>query len=339
MAQESIRVGVLGAGSWGTALAQQLAVRGHDVRLWAFEPEVVAGINANHENPIYMTGHRLSERITATGDIEEAVTDAAMILFVIPAQHERTFVREVSGYLPADAPLVICAKGIERESLATMDQVFTEELPGKYHKQIAVLSGPSFAAEVIKGAPTNVTVACRDLAVAKRVQEAVATRSFRAYTTDDVIGVEIGGSLKNVIAIAVGACDGLGFGHNPRAAIITRGLAELTRMALHMGGRPETMLGLAGVGDLILTCTGDLSRNRTTGKLLAQGRLLSQIQEEMKQVAEGVPTAASARSLAQREGVDAPITDQVYRVLYEDITVAEAMGALQARELKEEWQT
>ncbi|OGQ91060.1 MAG: glycerol-3-phosphate dehydrogenase [Deltaproteobacteria bacterium RIFOXYA12_FULL_58_15] len=337
MSDESLNVGVLGAGSWGTALAYLLSTRSHNVTHWALEPEVVAGINRERRNPLYMSQLEIPQNIHATGDLEEVVHESQMLLFVIPAQYVRKYLVQLRDILPSGIPLVICSKGIERNSLATMEQVFIEELPGKTHRDICVLSGPSFALEVTQNMPTNVTVASRTLGTARRVQDVLATKVFRIYTTDDVTGVELGGSLKNVMAIAVGASDGLGFGTNTRAGLITRGLSEMSRLAVNMGGRPETMLGLAGVGDLILTCTSDLSRNRQVGKMLGEGRAIADIQKEMRQVAEGVPTAESAHQLALRREVDMPITEQVYNVIYEGKTVPEAMAALQARTLKEEW--
>ena len=328
MGERAQRVTVLGAGSWGTALADLTARAGHDVKLWALEPEVVEGINGHHQNPIYMRDVVLPRNLRATGDYSRALAGAEMVLLVIPAQLLRGQLPLISPHLPADAPLVICSKGIERGSLATMEQVLREELPPDCHGRIAVLSGPSFAAEVVKGMPTNVTVACRDLEVAGRVQATVATREFRIYTTDDVIGVEIGGALKNVIAIVVGCSD----------ALITRGLSEITRIALKMGGRAETMLGLAGIGDLLLTCTGDLSRNRTVGKLLAKGNSMQQVKAQMHQVAEGVPTTESAHELASKHDIDAPIIEAVHGVIYRGMTVIEAMKFLQDRALKQEWQ-
>jgi glycerol-3-phosphate dehydrogenase (NAD(P)+) len=338
MSDDSRRIGVLGGGSWGTALGHLLAARGHHVMLWALEPEVAQGIGREHRNPLYLSDVWLSPALHATGDIDEATSGAELVLFVIPSQHLRSYVRRVRERLPEEALLLICSKGIERRSLATLDRIFAEELLEPHRRQIAVLSGPSFALEVARGMPTNVTVAARDLDVARRVQALVATRAFRVYTTDDVIGVEIGGALKNVIAIAVGGSDGLGFGDNTRAALMTRGLAEVTRLAVALGGRPETLLGLAGVGDLVLTCTGELSRNRQVGKLLAQGQTIAVIERQMRMIAEGVATAESARALARAQGVDCPITEQVYRVLYEGASVAEAMAALQDRALKDEWQ-
>ncbi len=336
-AETPLRIGVLGAGSWGTALAALAAGRGHRVTLWAFEPEVVEGINTRHHNPLYIDAVALPPSLRATDDLAEAVGEAEMVLSVIPAQHVRRYLVELRNLLPAGIPLVICSKGIERQTLATMEQVFVAELPGKNHAGIAVLSGPSFAVEVARGMPTNVTVAARELEVARRVQQALATRAFRIYTTDDVTGVELGGALKNVMAIAVGAVDGLGLGVNTRAGIITRGLAEISRLAVAMGGRPETMLGLAGVGDLILTCTSELSRNYQVGRALARGQPLTRVLGETRMVAEGVPTAESAHELALRHQVEMPITEQVWQVLYQGRTVREAMSSLQDRALREEW--
>jgi glycerol-3-phosphate dehydrogenase (NAD(P)+) len=337
MNKPRLRVGVIGAGNWGTALAQLLARREHEVTLWALEPEVVAGINASHKNPLFLREVELSPHIRATGDLEEAAHQADMILFVIPAQFVRASLKKMGGLLPAGVPLVICSKGIERGTLRTMEQVFTEELPEENRGGICVLSGPSFAIEVAQNLPTNVTVAARQRDTARTVQAAMATREFRIYTTEDVTGVELGGALKNVIAIAVGGGDGLGFGVNTRAGLITRGLAEVSRLAVKLGGRPETMLGLAGVGDLILTCTSDLSRNRTVGRLLGQGHTIAEIQRDMRQVAEGVPTSESAHQLAEQCAVEMPITEAVYQVVHHGKAVREAMRDLQDRALKEEW--
>lgn len=332
------KITVLGAGSWGTALGHLAATGGHQVTMWALEPEVVAGINEQHRNPIYMRDAELPGNMRASGSYAEALSGAQMVLFVIPSQVLRRCLPEILPHLPTDVPLVICSKGIERGTLATMDEVLREELPERYHDNICVLSGPSFAAEVIAKLPTNVTVASRNAAMATHVQHSLSTGYFRIYTTDDVAGVEIGGALKNTMAIVVGGCDALGFGHNTRAALITRGLAEITRIAVRMGARPETLLGLSGVGDLVLTCTGDLSRNRTVGKLLAGGKSMDEVKAEMREVAEGVATTESAHRLAQKLDVDAPIIAMVYRVIYEGVPVGQAMMDLQARELKEEWQ-
>jgi len=338
MTNQSLRIGVLGAGSWGTALAHLLASRGHAVDHWAHEPEVVSGINRHRRNPIYLSEVQLADGITATGDLRQAAKAAEMVLFVIPAQFVRGYVRRVRDDLPPGIPLVVCSKGIERKTLATMEQVFSTELAEQSRPGLCVLSGPSFADEVSRGMPTNVTAASRDLEIARRVQSAISTRDFRIYTSEDITGVEIGGALKNIIAIVVGVSDGLGLGYNTRAALITRGLAEITRLAVNMGAKPETLLGLAGVGDLVLTCTSDLSRNRQVGKLLAQGRSWDDIQKQMNTVAEGVPTTESAYHLARQRDIDMPITEQLYGVLYRGNTVLDAMRALQDRALKEEWQ-
>ena len=333
-----MRVGVLGAGSWGTALAHLLASGGgHDVDLWAFEPEVVAGINSEHRNPLYTSDVSLPGSIVASGELKTVVERAQMVLSVVPTQFVRGVLPEVGRHLSPGVPIVVCSKGIERKSLATMERVFADELPGHTREGYCALSGPSFAAEVVRGMPTNVTVASRSVELARRVQSAIATRFFRVYTTDDVTGVELGGALKNVIAIVTGGSDELELGYNTRAAIITRGLAEITRLAVNLGARPETLLGLSGVGDLVLTCTSDLSRNRQVGRLLARGRHLSGIEREMKMVAEGVPTTESAYQLAHGRNIDMPITEQLYQVLYQDKSVAEGMMALQDRALKDEW--
>lgn len=332
-----MRIGVIGAGSWGTALAHLLAGRGHGVGLWAYEPEVVEGINGDHRNPLYMTDVILPESVVATGELRAAVSGAEMVLFVVPAQFVGGYLQEAGRHLPPGVPIVVCSKGIERKTLATMEQVFMRELPEHCSRGYCVLSGPSFAQEVVLGMPTNVTLASRTLQLAKQVQSAIATRFFRVYTTEDVTGVELGGALKNVIAIVTGGSDELGLGYNTRAAIITRGLAEITRLAVNLGARPETLLGLSGVGDLVLTCTSDLSRNRQVGKLLARGRSWPEIQGEMKMVAEGVPTTESAYQLAHVRGIDMPITEQLYHVLYRGKSVPEGMMALQDRALKDEW--
>ncbi len=334
---DRLRVTVLGGGHWGMALAHLAARSGHEVTVWALEPEVVAGINEQHRNPLFLSEIDLPENLHATGDLGGAVRKADMVLVVIPSQFVREHMVAVRDDMPARIPIVICSKGIEQKTLCTMHQVLKEELPGKHHEGISVLSGPSFAIEVARCYPTNVTVAAETQEMAERVQKALATRDFRIYSSTDVLGVELGGALKNVIAIAAGAADGMGFGHNSKAGLMTRGLAEITRLAVSMGGRPETMAGLAGMGDLILTCTGDLSRNRQVGEKLAQGKTMDELRKEMRQVAEGVATSVSVNALADREGVEMPIARQVYRVVHEGVSVPEAMEALLARELKPEW--
>jgi len=331
------KVTVLGAGHWGTALAHLAGRQGHEVTVWALEPEVVDGINHEHRNPVFLDEVELPGSVRATGDLGESVRGAEMVLVVIPSQFVRSYMVAIREDLPPRIPVVICSKGIEQSTLCTMHQVLKEELPGKHHSGVSVLSGPSFAVEVARQFPTNVTVAAEDHGVAEAIQKTLSTRDFRIYTSTDVLGVELGGALKNVIAIAAGAADGMGFGHNSKAGLMTRGLAEITRLAVAMGARPETMAGLAGMGDLILTCTGHLSRNRQVGEWLAKGKTMEDLRREMRQVAEGVATSKSVHELAAREGVDMPIAEQVYQVVHRGRSVPAAMEALLARALRPEW--
>ena len=331
---EGHKAAVLGGGHWGTALAMLLARRGFAVTLWAREPEVSASVNEEHRNCLFLKEVELPEAITATTDMERCVDGASLVLFVIPTQQLRANAKLLRDALPTGAPLVLCSKGIERDSLMLPDQILTDELPGKYHPWIAALSGPSFAIEVARDMPTNVTVAAARGEVARLVQQQVGYRTFRAYTSTDVMGVEVGGALKNVIAIAAGGADGLGFGHNTKAGLITRGLAEMTRMAVRLGADPLTLSGLSGMGDLVLTCTGHLSRNRSVGEAIARGKRPADVLANM--VAEGVETSRSVFRLAQRVGVDMPICTEVYRTLHEDKPVREALETLLDREQKDE---
>jgi len=330
------RICVLGAGSFGTAIAKLLAENGHDVVVWSIEADVVAGINAEHKNPRYLTGVKLPTGLRATGDIADALNDASQVFSVVPSHVTRETLRSALPHLRGDAILVNAAKGIENESLKTMAQVFEELLPPERHHLTAHVSGPTFALELARRLPTAVTIAARDDATAQSVQQLISTDYFRAYTTDDVIGVELGGSLKNVIAIAAGCADGLGFGHNTRAALITRGLAEMSRLAINLGANPITLAGLAGVGDLFMTCSATLSRNRTVGYELGQGKQLDSILEGLGQVAEGVRTARSVHDLAQREGVELPISEAVYGILFLNKDVRESVFELMGRSLKAE---
>ena len=330
------RICVLGAGSFGTALSKLLAENGHDVRVWSIEPDVVEGINRDHRNPTYLKQVQLPTGLTATGEIAEAVEGASVVVSVVPSHVTRQSLEQASDHLTDDAVLVNAAKGIENDSLKTMAEVFEELLPEAYHPRVAHLSGPTFALELARRQPTAVTVAARDEATAQRVQRLISTDYFRAYTSTDVIGVELGGSLKNVIAVAAGCADGLGFGHNTRAALITRGLAEISRLAVRLGADPITMAGLAGVGDLFLTCSASLSRNRTVGFELGQGKKLPQILEALGQVAEGVRTAKSVHDLAAREKVELPISEAVYALLYENKDPKETVYELMGRQLKPE---
>ena len=329
-------IGVIGAGSWGTTLADLLAKKGHRVTLWAYEPELVEEMRATRENGLFLPGITLSSQLSFTNDLNEAVCAKQLLLFVVPSQVLRAVLRRAIPAIPSDTVIVSASKGIEVETLMAVSQVYGELLPPPLFRRFAVLSGPSFAREVALEMPTAVVAAAEDETVARQVQQSFTCGWFRVYTNSDVMGVELGGALKNVIAIAAGIADGLGFGYNTRAALITRGLAEITRLGLAMGARTETFAGLAGMGDLVLTCTGDLSRNRTVGIQLGQGRRLAEILGEMRMVAEGVKTAESAWQLAQRHGIDMPITEQVYQVLHEDKPARAAVVELMTRDLKAE---
>lgn len=330
------KIGVIGAGSWGTTLANVLAKKGHRVTLWAYETELVAEMRKSRENGLYLPGIRLDERLSYTSNVAEAVTGADLVLCVTPSQVTRSVVTQLMPHLAGDALVVSASKGIEAGTLALVSQVFAELLTPTQYGRFAVLSGPSFAREVAQEMPTAVAVAAEDATVAQAVQQIFNTPYFRVYTNDDVIGVELGGAIKNVIAIAAGIADGLGFGHNTRAALITRGLAEMTRLGMALQAKQTTFAGLAGMGDLVLTCTGDLSRNRSVGIKLGKGRRLNDILQEMVMVAEGVKTTESTHQLAQRLGVEMPITAKVYEVLYEDKPARQGVMELMTRDLKAE---
>lgn len=329
-------VAVLGAGSWGTTLAGLLAGKGTSVRLWAHEPEVVAAVNQTRENPLFAPGFRLPDSLCAVADPSAAVQKTPVVLSVIPSQFVRPVVERLRGSLARDALVVSATKGIETGSLKLMSQVLRETLPGT---RLAVLSGPSFAEEVQQGQPTAVVAAAAELRDAEEVQGIFATPRFRVYTNLDMVGVELGGALKNVIAIAAGILEGLGLGNNPRAALITRGLAEMTRLGRALGADPLTFAGLAGMGDLILTTCGNLSRNRALGLALARGESLEQYTAAHRTVAEGATTAEAAVRLAQQAGVELPITEQVHAVLFEGKDPGQAVADLMERTLKpEQWQ-
>lgn len=330
------RIGVIGAGSWGTTLADLLARKGHAVTLWCYEPELVAEMRATGVNSRYLPDISLLPSLTWTNSLSEAVADAGLVLFVSPTQVMRSVLELALPHLPVGIPLVSASKGIELGTLLTMSQLFSRLLPESRRREIAVLSGPSFAREVARRMPTAVTVAASDDEVARQVQTAFTTDYFRVYTNRDLVGVELGGAIKNVIAIAAGISDGLGFGHNTRAALITRGLAEMSRLGRALGAEPATFAGLAGMGDLVLTCTGDLSRNRTVGVRIGQGETLGAILASMTMVAEGVKTTESAWMLAQRFGVEMPIIEQVYRVIHEGTSARQAVIELMTRNLKAE---
>jgi glycerol-3-phosphate dehydrogenase (NAD(P)+) len=329
-------IGVIGAGSWGTTLADLLAKKGHEVTLWAYEPELVGEMATTGVNSLFLPGIRLSSKLRFTNSLEEAVAGKGVLLCVAPSQVVRGVITTALPAIPADAVIVSASKGIELGTLMTVSQVYEELLPEAMFRNFAVLSGPSFAREVAQEMPTAVVAAAADERVAAFVQKVFTTNLFRVYTNADIVGVELGGAIKNVIALAAGISDGLGFGYNARAALITRGLAEMTRLGRAMGARSETFAGLAGMGDLVLTCTGDLSRNRTVGIKLGQGMSLDAILGEMRMVAEGVKTTESARNLARRLGVDMPITEKVYSILYEGKPARAAVVELMTRDLKAE---
>jgi len=329
-------IGVIGAGSWGTTLADLLAKKGHDVILWAYEADLVKEMETTRVNSTFLPGITLSPRLRFTNSLQEAVSGKELVLFVSPTQVVRGVVKGALPFLAEHTLLVNAAKGVELGTLMTISQICAELLPPQLFANFCVLSGPSFAREVALEMPTAVVAASPVIEVARRVQEVFSTPCFRVYTNSDMIGVELGGSIKNVIAIAAGISDGLGLGYNPRAALITRGLAEMARLGLAMGAQSSTYAGLAGMGDLVLTCTGDLSRNRTVGMQLGEGKKLAEILGGMRAVAEGVKTTESAYRLAQRLGVDMPITEQVYRVLYEDKPPRQAVLDLMTRDLKAE---
>lgn len=330
-------IAVIGAGSWGTALAKLLSDKGHRVHLWAHRPEHVDAINRERENKKYLPGFTLNERVIASSDLREVISGKNFILMVVPSHVYRSVFQQLAPFLGKESIVVSATKGIENDSLMTMSQVMEDELGKSGGKaEIGVLTGPSFAKEVAAGIPTAVTVAAKEKELAARIQDIFFTERFRVYASTDLIGQELGAALKNIVAIAAGISDGLGYGTNTRAALITRGLAEITRLGVKMGANPLTFSGLGGLGDLVLTCTGDLSRNRTVGLKLGQGKKLQTILAEMEMVAEGVRTTRSAWNLARREGVDMPILEQIYKVLYEDKPCQQAVMSLLTRDQKEE---
>lgn len=332
------RVAVVGGGAWGTAIGSVLAKNGHDVTLWAREPEVVDGINQACRNPVFLPDVELPRSLSATADLVEAVRGRAYLVNVVPAQFVRDVWSGVSQEVADGAVVVSASKGIETTTLERMDEVLADVLGVQAMQRFTVLSGPSFALEVAREAPTLVVAASRDAGAAESVQRLFQNRFFRVYTNEDVIGVELGGALKNVMAVAAGVAAGLGFGHNTMAALITRGLAEMTRLGVAMGARRETFAGLAGMGDLVLTCTGDLSRNRTVGYRLGRGETLEEILGPMRSVAEGVKTVQAVRVLAERNGVEMPIAEEVHAMLMEGRPPREALDNLMSRAPRpEEW--
>jgi glycerol-3-phosphate dehydrogenase (NAD(P)+) len=331
-----MKIGVIGAGAWGTTLANLLANKGLDVDLWAFEREVCTDILEERENKIFLPGVALSQNIRPLNDLDRAAANKDMLLLVVPSHVFRSVAAQMVHHPKEDTLIVSATKGIENTSHLTPSGILKQLLPPRLHSQIAVLSGPSFAKEVVKKIPTAVTVAAFDPEVAKTVQTVFATEYFRVYTSHDVCGVELGGALKNVIAIAAGISDGLGLGYNTRAALITRGATEVQRLGTRLGANPRTLTGLAGIGDLVLTCTGKLSRNWTVGSKIGQGMKLEEILSDMRTVAEGIRTTKSVYNMSREMHVEMPIIEQTYRMLYEGLDPKEALQTLMSRDLKDE---
>jgi len=326
-----VKTTVLGGGAWGTALAAQAVRAGLDTRLWVRSRALASGIVERRENPGYLPGIELPKGLRATASLADAAADAEALVIAVPSEYCRELYRQLAGIAAKSALLVSATKGLESDTLLRMSEVAALEAPGR---ALAVISGPSFALEVAKQLPTAVVVASADHAVAERVQRALATRSFRVYSSEDVVGVELAGAVKNVIAIAAGIVDGLGYGTNTVAALVTRGLAEISRLAVALGGRPDTLSGLAGLGDLVLTCTGALSRNRTVGQRLGRGQSLGEAGAGLHP--EGVRTTLATAALAERHGIDMPIVRQMRAVLYEGKPAREALEELMLRSLKRE---
>jgi len=330
------RIGVVGGGGWGTTLAHHMARKGFAVDLWVREEEVLHQIERKGVNEEFLPGVTLSPGIHPVQSFEKVCRNKDFLVIAVPSQFFRSIVTEIASLLSGSTPILVATKGIENTTLMTMSQVVAS-VRGKGHEdEFACLSGPSFAREVCEQHPTAITAASKNAELAVELQERLSTEYFRVYTSSDVIGVELGGALKNVIAVAAGISDGLGFGFNARAALITRGLAEIARLGVAMGAEPLTFSGLAGLGDLVLTCTGDLSRNRMVGLKIAEGLSVEEIVSSMKMVAEGVETSKAATMLARRVGVEMPITSDVYRVVYEGKDARDAVTELMTRQLRGE---
>jgi glycerol-3-phosphate dehydrogenase (NAD(P)+) len=331
-----MKVTVIGGGAWGTALSQLCVENKHRTRLWVYEPEVAAEIRQKRENTMYLPGIPLSPGIEPTNDMAEALAEAELVISVVPSHLVRKVMNQAAPHIPKGAIMATATKGIEDETLLTMTGVLEEVVPSELTRRMVALSGPSFAREVALGVPTAVAAASRDIRVAEEVQYALSSDNFRIYSQTDVIGVELAGAVKNPMAIAVGVADGMGLGLNTRAAIITRGLAEMARLGVRMGANPMTFAGLAGLGDLVLTCTGDLSRNRQVGLKIGQGQTLTQILAEQKSVAEGVKNAVTVYKLAQKMEISMPIIEQIYLLLYAEKSPKMAVHDLMTRRLKSE---
>lgn len=333
------RIAIIGAGAWGTAIAIVLG-RGqrHEVKLWAYEKEVRDSIDSTRTNSVFLPGQTIPETVRATGDFGDALSEADIVVTAMPSQHCRRLFQQMTPHLRPDALIVSATKGLEQTTLLRMSEIICQvAAEGKIHCRVGAMSGPTFAAEVARGDPTAITIASQDAELAALVQREFNDPAFRVYTNEDVVGVELGGSLKNIIAIAAGVCHGLNLGHNSIAALITRGLTEITRLAVACGGRAETLSGLAGLGDLVLTCTGALSRNRSVGVELGRGRKLPEIIAGMHgMVAEGIFTTNAAVQLAKMRGVEMPITEQMHAVLNEGKSPRDAIQSLMTRTSRRE---
>lgn len=331
-----MHIGVIGAGSWGTALARMLARKGLEARLWVYEEELTRIMQETKDNAWYLEGFPCPDTLTPTHDLQEAIVGAEMLVLVTPSQNMRGVLEQARPWITPDMPLVCCSKGIEISTGKLMSEVLEDVFPDTPVGQFVFLSGPSFAKEVAKEDPTAVVVAGQDPKIVERVQQTFRTPFFMTFTHHDVVGVELGGALKNVMAIATGIVQGLGFGHNTQTALLTRGLYEMIKLGTELGAEPLTFAGLAGMGDLVLTCTGGLSRNRRVGIALGEGQTLQEILDNMRMVAEGVRTAKAVHALLRQYNVNAPICDAVYDILYSGKTPQEAVAELTSLELKQE---
>lgn len=332
------KIAIIGGGSWGTALSIALtrSRSKHDVALWVYEADVCESLLARRVNEVFLPGFEVPHEVEVTSDLAAAVAGANIVLGVMPSAHASAMYKRIAQHVAPDTMFVSATKGLDHDNLKRITEVIAEAITPKFKPRVAALSGPTFAKEVARGDPTAVVIASPDSDLTRAVQEEFSGPTFRLYANEDVVGVELGGAVKNVIAIAAGVCDGLGFGHNTIAALITRGLAEMTRLGVAMGGRRETLAGLAGMGDLVLTCTGGLSRNRTVGVELGKGRKLDDIVGSMRMVAEGVGTTAATIRLAKKMSVEMPITEQMHAVLYENHPPRDAIRELMERKLKQE---
>ena len=331
-----VKIGVVSAGSWGTALAGMLAEKQYEAVIWAREPEIVESINSEHENKLFMPGIKLPESLKAVADIKDAVVGKDLVVIATPAQFMRKSIEQISSMISEKTFVVLASKGIENSTLKMMYQIAEEILPPVLYKNIFVISGPTFARELAMKMPTCAVVAGKNSEDIGKIQNFFNSPYMRIYTSRDVVGVELGGALKNVFAVAIGVLEGMKLGKNTQAAVITRSIAEMSRLVIAMGGNPRTLSGLSGVGDLVLTCTGDLSRNRQVGIRLGQGEKIKDILDSMLMVAEGVPTTASAHDLAAKMNVEMPITETLYDVLYKDADIREKISKLMSRSLKDE---